>query len=45
MAESALPFVESITRQDRQLDPITQQLLFGLGGEGGFIPGAFRAAE
>ena len=45
MAESALPFVESIQRSDRQLDPITQQLLFGLGGEGGFIPGAFRAAE
>ena len=45
MAEAALPFVDSITRQDRQLDPITQQLLFGLGGEGGFIPGAFRAAE
>ena len=45
MAESALPFVESIQRSDRQLDPITQQLLFGLAGEGGFIPGAFRAAE
>jgi len=45
MAESELPFVESIQRSDRQLDPITQQLLFGLGGEGGFIPGAFRAAE
>jgi len=45
MAEAELPFVDSITRQDRQLDPITQQLLFGLGGEGGFIPGAFRAAE
>ncbi len=45
MAEAELPFVESIHRQDRQLDPITQQLLFGLGGEGGFIPGAFRAAE
>ena len=40
-----LPFVESIQRSDRQLDPITQQLLFGLAGEGGFIPGAFRAAE
>ena len=45
MAEAEQPFVDSITRHDRQLDPITQQLLFGLGGEGGFIPGAFRAAE
>jgi len=35
----------SITRTESQMDPITQQLLFGLGGQGGFIPGAMRAAE
>ena len=27
------------------MDPLTQQLLFGIDGQGGFIPGAFRAAE
>jgi hypothetical protein len=27
------------------MDPITQQLLYGTDGQGGFIPGAFRAAE
>jgi hypothetical protein len=42
---SEVPFVDSVTRQDRRLDPITQQLLFGLDGVGGFIPGAFQAAE
>ena len=26
-------------------DPTTQQLLFGLDGKGGFIPGAMQAAE
>jgi hypothetical protein len=49
MAESALteeePFVANITQTETRLDPLTQQLLFGLDGEGGFIPGAFRAAE
>lgn len=45
MAETEFPFVESVQRSDRQLDPITQQLLFGLDGQGGFIPGAFQAAE
>lgn len=38
-------YVPSITRADSRMDPITQQLLFGLGGEGGFIPGAMRAAR
>ena len=38
-------YVPSITRSDSRMDPITQQLLFGLDGEGGFIPGAMRAAE
>ena len=27
------------------MDPITEQLLFGIGGKGGFIPGAMRASE
>jgi hypothetical protein len=27
------------------MDPVTKQMLFGLGGQGGFIPGAMRAAE
>ena len=39
------PFVAAVTKTEQRLDPITQQLLFGLDGEGGFIPGAFRAAE
>lgn len=34
-----------IGRTEMRLDPIQQQLLFGLGGQGGFIPGAMRAAE
>lgn len=40
-----MPYVAGVTRADRQMDPIVQQLLFGLGGQGGFIPGAMRAAE
>ena len=39
------PFVSGVTKTETRLDPITQQMLFGLDGEGGFIPGAFRAAE
>ena len=39
------PFIANITQTESRLDPLTQQLLFGLDGEGGFIPGAFRAAE
>ena len=39
-----MPYVAGVTRADRQMDPIVQQLLFGLGGQGGFIPGAMRAA-
>ena len=42
---SAEPYVAGVTRQERQMDPIIQQLLFGAGGQGGFIPGAMRAAE
>ena len=39
------PFVSGVTKTEQRIDPITQQLLFGLDGEGGFIPGAFSAAE
>jgi len=38
-------YVSGVTRTDQMMDPITQQLLYGEDGEGGFIPGAFRAAE
>jgi len=39
------PYVTGATTQTVSRDPALQQLLFGLDGEGGFIPGAFRAAE
>jgi hypothetical protein len=39
------PYVAGVTKTEQRIDPITQQLLFGLDGQGGFIPGAFRAAE
>jgi hypothetical protein len=38
-------YVANVTRSDSMMDPITQQLLYGTDGQGGFIPGAFRAAE
>ena len=41
----AMPFVSGATRIEAGLDPLSRQLLFGLDGRGGFIPGAFRAAE
>lgn len=40
-----MPFVPSVRQVATGLDPLTEQLLFGLGGEGGFIPGAMQAAE
>tara|TARA_R110000796_G_scaffold1576_2_gene6231 strand:- start:5093 stop:6667 length:1575 start_codon:yes stop_codon:yes gene_type:complete len=40
-----MPYVSGVRRDDRSMDPIMQQMLFGLGGQGGFIPGAMRAAE
>jgi hypothetical protein len=43
--QSQNPFAASVTQRQTTLDPITQQLLFGLDGQGGFIPGAMRAAE
>jgi hypothetical protein len=39
------PYVSRVDKVESRMDPITQQLLFGLDGQGGFIPGAFRAAE
>ena len=40
-----MPFVSGATRIEAGLDPLSRQLLFGLDGRGGFIPGAFKAAE
>ena len=40
-----MPFVPSVRQVATGLDPLTEQLLFGIGGEGGFIPGAMQAAE
>ena len=39
------PFASSVKQVASGLDPLTEQLLFGIGGQGGFIPGAMRAAE
>ena len=39
------PYVGSVKQVASGLDPLTEQLLFGIGGRGGFIPGALRAAE
>ena len=44
-ASGEQPFVTSVDKTETRMDPITQQLLFGLDGQGGFIPGAFEAAE
>ena len=38
-------YIPSLLRNETGLDALTQQLLFGLDGQGGFIPGAMRAAE
>ena len=40
-----MPFVPSVKQVATGLDPLTEQLLFGVGGQGGFIPGAMQAAE
>ena len=39
------PYVSNQLRNETGLDALSQQLLFGLDGKGGFIPGAMRAAE
>jgi hypothetical protein len=43
--QDPMPYAATVDQVTRGLDPVTQQLLFGLDGEGGFIPGAMRAAE
>tara|TARA_Y100001963_G_scaffold10421_1_gene13350 strand:+ start:2087 stop:4060 length:1974 start_codon:yes stop_codon:yes gene_type:complete len=42
---SRMPYAASVVRDDTSMDPILQQLLYGTGGIGGFVPGAMRAAE
>mgnify|MGYP003664800176 CR=1 FL=1 len=42
---AAEPYIAGITKQERSMDPLVQQMLYGLDGQGGFIPGAMRAAE
>ena len=39
------PFVSNLVRNETGMDAITKQLLFGLDGQGGFIPGAMQASE
>ena len=39
------PYVSGISSISTGLDPITKQMLFGLDGQSGFIPGAMQAAE
>jgi len=39
------PYVSGINQTSTTADATTQQLLFGLDGKGGFIPGAMQAAE
>jgi len=43
--QSQNPYASGIRQVASGLDPLTEQLLFGIGGQGGFIPGAMRAAE
>ena len=40
-----MPYTSGITAVSTGMDPITKQMLFGLDGQGGFIPGAMQAAE
>lgn len=42
---AASPYVAAINKTETSMDPIVQQMLYGLDGQGGFIPGAMRAAE
>ncbi len=42
---AASPYVAGIQKTETSMDPIVQQMLYGLDGQGGFIPGAMRAAE
>jgi len=45
MTNQQQPFASQVDRVETGLDALTKQLLFGLDGKGGFIPGAMRAAE
>lgn len=45
MQQGGNPFAANLVRTETGMDALTRQLLFGLDGKGGFIPGAFRAAE
>jgi len=45
MAQPQSPFVSNLVRNETGMDATTKQLLFGLDGQGGFIPGAMQAAE
>ena len=42
---AASPYVAAINKSETSMDPIVQQMLYGLDGQGGFIPGAMQAAE
>jgi len=45
MGTAPMPYTSGITAISSGMDPITKQMLFGLDGKGGFIPGAMQAAE
>ena len=45
VAAGETPYVSGVNQTTVSADPTTQQLLFGLDGQGGFIPGAMQAAE
>ena len=45
VAAGETPYVSGVNQTTVTSDPTTQQLLFGLDGQGGFIPGAMQAAE
>ena len=43
--DTQTPYVAAVDQMTTTADPTTQQLLFGLDGRGGFIPGAMQASE
>ena len=45
VAQAPGPYAAGVKQVSTRLDPLTEQLLFGIGGKGGFIPGAMRASE
>ncbi len=45
VAQAPGPYAAGVKQVATKLDPLTEQLLFGIGGKGGFIPGAMRASE